>query len=365
MDLLNVPIRYIPKKLSKTDLKKQKQYLRKSRKLYKKGIYYQRPKVKSFKSKPSHHIENARKIYKIDVIEPSNELSEKTQCSREALEKIVNKGRGAYYSSGSRPNQTAESWGLARLASAITGGKSSIIDYDILYNGCSANSKALKMATDTCKKQKKCKKYTQRKQPKMKGGYSNIKDILEFYEENSSNENIDEIINNFEKNMIKIDKQLLEVIEQIVSNNMKLTNDFIIYVIKSLINKDIIDIDNFKKSQDYDIESNITNESFFTLKRSYEEKKDLQKTLINAFLFFVFIYKNWKNKVITDHGPIKYYISPLQSPVSPPNIHSPPSELLLPPPVFSESPPSELLLPPPVFSESPPSKKLPPPFPKI
>jgi len=54
---------------------------------------------------------------------------------------------GAYYSSGSRPNQTAKSWGLARLASSVTGGKSSLIDYNILLNGCKKNSKALKLAT--------------------------------------------------------------------------------------------------------------------------------------------------------------------------------------------------------------------------
>ena len=158
MDPLHVPKRYIPKILSKRDTKKQKQYLRKSRKLYKKGLYYERPKLKTFKSRPSNHIENAKKIYKIDTLEPTKELAEKTQCSEDALEKIVNKGRGAYYSSGSRPNQTAESWGLARLASSITGGNASIVDYDILYEGCKPASKALKMATKTCKKYNKCPK---------------------------------------------------------------------------------------------------------------------------------------------------------------------------------------------------------------
>ena len=53
---------------------------------------------------------------------------------------------GAYYSSGSRPNQTAESWGIARLASAITSGKSAVIDYHLLEEGCKKNSKALKLA---------------------------------------------------------------------------------------------------------------------------------------------------------------------------------------------------------------------------
>ena len=157
---MNIPIRYLPKILSQKDYKKQKKNILKSRKLYKKSIYYTRPKVSSFHSKPSNHIQNAEKIYNLQKILPNKDLSIKTGCSINALEKIVNKGRGAYFSSGSRPNQTAESWGIARLASAVTGGKSSIVDYHILHNGCKKNSKALKFANQTCKKYEKCKKYT-------------------------------------------------------------------------------------------------------------------------------------------------------------------------------------------------------------
>ena len=146
MDKLHVPGRYIPKRLTSRDLAKQKRELRKSRKLYKRGKYYTRKHIQSFRSKPSGHTEYARKLYKIDTITPSDELAEKTKCSQSTLEKIVNKGRGAYFSSGSRPNQTAESWGLARLASAITGGNSSAIDYSLLEDGCSRASPALKMA---------------------------------------------------------------------------------------------------------------------------------------------------------------------------------------------------------------------------
>lgn len=146
MDKLHVPVRYVPKTLSAKDLAKQKRELRKSRKLYKQGKYYTRKHVASFHSRPSRHVDYARKLYKIDTITPSAELAEKTKCSQSTLEKIVNKGRGAYFSSGSRPNQTAESWGLARLASAITGGASSAIDYSILESGCSRMSPALKLA---------------------------------------------------------------------------------------------------------------------------------------------------------------------------------------------------------------------------
>ena len=38
---------------------------------------------------------------------------------------------GAYYSSGSRPNQTPYSWGMARLYSVIMGGSARRVDKKI------------------------------------------------------------------------------------------------------------------------------------------------------------------------------------------------------------------------------------------
>ena len=142
----DVPRRYIPKNLTQRDKKIARKELQKSRKLYKNKKYYTRKKVKSFHSKPSNHIQNAKEKYGINKIVPSALLAKKTGCSLEVLKKIVQKGEGAYFSSGSRPNQTAQSWGYARLASAITGGKASAVDYSLLENGCSKNSKALHMA---------------------------------------------------------------------------------------------------------------------------------------------------------------------------------------------------------------------------
>lgn len=154
MKKTKVPIRYIPFRLTKKDKKRQLKMLVKSRKMYKKGKYYTRPKVASFKSKPSKHIRNAQKIYNIDRITPSNELAKATGCSLNALKQIVKKGEGAYYSSGSRPNQTAQSWGLARLASSITAGKSAAVDYNILDKGCDHNKKAFKLAKKSRKQYK-------------------------------------------------------------------------------------------------------------------------------------------------------------------------------------------------------------------
>ena len=141
-----VPQRYVPKKLTRKDKATAKRELNISRKLYKTKQYYTRKKVPSFHSKPSKHIVKARKVYGVEKIMPSPILAKKTGCALDVLQKIVNKGEGAYFSSGSRPNQTAQSWGYARLASAITGGKASAVDYTILEKGCSKNSKALRMA---------------------------------------------------------------------------------------------------------------------------------------------------------------------------------------------------------------------------
>jgi hypothetical protein len=86
-------------------------------------------------------------MYNVKSILPNRELAKKTQCSVNALKAIVKKGEGAYFSSGSRPNQTAQSWGIARLASAITGGKASAVDYRILEKGCDhKTSKAFRLA---------------------------------------------------------------------------------------------------------------------------------------------------------------------------------------------------------------------------
>jgi phosphoribosyl-AMP cyclohydrolase len=144
-------MRYVPKMLTPEDNQKQREMLLKSKNEYNKGVYYTREKLASFKNKKSGHVANARKIYNIESLTPTKELALKTGFSLEALQKIVKKGEGAYFSSGSRPNQTAQSWGLARLASALTAGKSAAVDFDILEKGCKKGSKALQLANKTRK----------------------------------------------------------------------------------------------------------------------------------------------------------------------------------------------------------------------
>ena len=144
--IVTVPQRYIPKNITKKDKEVLKKELKKSRRLYRKGKYHTRKLVPSFKSKKSKHITKAEKMYGIKKLIINKDLAKKTGCSQNALQKINEKGMGAYYSSGSRPNQTAQSWGKARVASAITGGKSAAVDFSILEKGCKHDGKAYKEA---------------------------------------------------------------------------------------------------------------------------------------------------------------------------------------------------------------------------
>lgn len=151
---MKVPIRYLPNKLTPADKKKQIRGLQKSKRLYKQHKYFTRNKVASFVSKPSNHVSDARRIYNVENVSPTKELANKTGCTLSALNQIVKKGEGAYYSSGSRPNQTAQSWGLARLASSITSGKSAAVDYNILEKGCNHTKRAFKLANKARQKYK-------------------------------------------------------------------------------------------------------------------------------------------------------------------------------------------------------------------
>jgi len=160
----NINLRYLPKKLTARDKKKQTNMLVKSKRLYKRGMFYTRKPVKSFQSKTSSHILKARKVYGVEKIGATDELARKSGCSKAALAKIINKGAGAYYSSGSRPNQTAQSWGVARLASALTSGKAGAVDYNILNEGCRPGSKGYKAAQLARKKHG----YGKRRVPKVK-----------------------------------------------------------------------------------------------------------------------------------------------------------------------------------------------------
>ena len=86
----------------------------------------------SFKSKRSSWVEKFEKKYGTKISD--KKFIYKNIISKTGAEKIIMKGKGAYFNSksgGSRPNQTPYSWGLSRLASVILGGPSRKIDKDI------------------------------------------------------------------------------------------------------------------------------------------------------------------------------------------------------------------------------------------
>jgi hypothetical protein len=88
-----------------------------------------RPKVKGFKSQRSSHAKKFEDKYGVKVSD--KDFIYKNLMSKKGVEEIMSKGRGAFFSSGSRPNQTAYSWALSRLASVLTGGNALKVDKSI------------------------------------------------------------------------------------------------------------------------------------------------------------------------------------------------------------------------------------------
>lgn len=175
-----VPQHYVPKYLSKKSKRKAKKELRKSRKAYKQKKYYTRKKIPGYKSKKSKWSGRVKRLYKLDITKGVSvkKLAKATKCTAHALRKIIKKGQGAYYSSGSRPNQTAHSWGYARLYSAVTGGPAARVDKHVLEKGCSKSSKALRLA-------KRAKKPAKRKKVNLVGG-APMKEVIVKFEKSKN-----------------------------------------------------------------------------------------------------------------------------------------------------------------------------------
>lgn len=117
--------------LSKKNTNEQLNEIKKSQNLYKKGIYHKRKKMKSFKSKKSRHVVEFEQKYCVNITN-LNDVEKVTGIPKKALNKVIKKGMGAYYSSGSRPNQNAHSWAYARLASTLLKHNSYRVDKHII-----------------------------------------------------------------------------------------------------------------------------------------------------------------------------------------------------------------------------------------
>jgi hypothetical protein len=114
----DIPKRYLPDSL--TDYQRKKQI---------KSIFEgkDRPKLKVKKRKSSwtkqFNDKYGEELKDMKGGKSIKNIAKVSGIPHKALKEIFEKGEAAYYSSGSRPNQTASSWAYARIYAYIMGGK--------------------------------------------------------------------------------------------------------------------------------------------------------------------------------------------------------------------------------------------------
>jgi|SaaInlV_125m_DNA_1040241.scaffolds.fasta_scaffold04511_8 hypothetical protein len=129
--------------------RKQLELLLRSQVAYRNGKYLNRPKFKSHRTRKSSFVTRFKKRYGISSMKDKNAIFKATGVPANVQESIVAKGKAAFYSSGARPSQTASSWGLARLAAVLIGGKACNIDKHLLSRGINCKSLKVKSALRT------------------------------------------------------------------------------------------------------------------------------------------------------------------------------------------------------------------------
>ena len=91
----------------------------------------ERPKLKGIPKKRSSWTMKAHQYFgKGNTSRDS--IAKTLKVDPKGLEKILVKGRAAYYTGGSRPNQSPQSWARARLFSVLFGGKARVVDQTIV-----------------------------------------------------------------------------------------------------------------------------------------------------------------------------------------------------------------------------------------
>ncbi len=94
-----------------------------------------RPKTKAPTKESSYTIKFNKKygeqLSKMKGGKSKRNIAKITGIPYKALDLVMKKGEGAFYSSGSRPNQTPYSWSRARMYSYILGGKARKVDKEI------------------------------------------------------------------------------------------------------------------------------------------------------------------------------------------------------------------------------------------
>jgi len=123
----DIPKRYLPDSLSKSERQKQIKSIFEGK---------ERPKTK-VKEKKSTWTTQFDKEYgdQLDAMKgkrSKRNIAKVTGIPFKAIDEVYKKGEGAFYSSGSRPNQTASSWARGRIYAYIMGGeKVRKVDKDI------------------------------------------------------------------------------------------------------------------------------------------------------------------------------------------------------------------------------------------
>ena len=94
-----------------------------------------RPKTKVESKKSSWTVKFNKKYGKeLDKMKggrTKRNIAKVTGIPFKAIDEVFKKGEGAYYSAGSRPNQTPQSWAYARVYSYILGGNARKTDSEI------------------------------------------------------------------------------------------------------------------------------------------------------------------------------------------------------------------------------------------
>ena len=120
---MTIPKHYVPRTLSQS--RTQRKHIRATRTLYKKGTSAE-TEIVSVKTVASCTGQENAQRFENCPFEYFSQKNPRLQRLRQ-----IKKGRGAYYSSGSRPNQTAQSWARP-FGQFIDRGNAALVDYHIL-----------------------------------------------------------------------------------------------------------------------------------------------------------------------------------------------------------------------------------------
>lgn len=110
--------KYVPKSLTASQKAKQVKSIREGK---------PRPKLKGVPKRRSPYTIKAERYFGKGNTSVSD-IAKKLKIPTTGLYAIKRKGEKAYFTSGSRPNQTPQSWGYARLFSVLFGGKARQVD---------------------------------------------------------------------------------------------------------------------------------------------------------------------------------------------------------------------------------------------